>query len=761
MATSGVEGSSGSDPAFESIAKDKERGGEEAVRELFSAAGIYSGSMSEKDVITKLHTALQNNNVPDKAIQKYLKATGAEYKNKGVISSVNLRKVPFGDMTAAKKCLITDLKAVLVKLGVNLSRDDAPPPTSTRTIVAVPTPLGKRPPVSSGRDTRVRVARSMDRVLAPAPTRDGTGAIGEVRTTAVRESRPERVTGGSGGAGAVQTSADGSGRPVPTRAPRAPSGGVQAMVRARERASLAEKFPTKESAVTESIRSIDIGTKVSHDELMNLSENMSLGQKPAPSDTHKAALAAIAKNKALRGLLIEHAILVGHDAVQVDLPKEGSLSPSEEGKFCGFLKGEIKSLNAKIMTRLNKDPSSSPFGSVATRDRAVLLLAVSNATQQTLFNTKMAKGMKRAKGSELGYQMQKSVALKSAGRSHSYALDKEVDVLALALSCSQKNERSRMGLEDAESLMDRLAPKDEILQGGIGATLLAADKTIEKIGGVVPKKTFHFKDSSLIKQMDKEVGLLSQYRQEVMLARVYAGTIPEGWDAQFNSSGGVKGFINTATGETSKELPTRPVYAGVTDLPGEHPTHETAVLSSIASLSSIVIGDPDYEFVKARPGGVACVTAGHAAAPQVTLNYQQAVEQTRIANQKKALDLEPLEHRAVIKFMAKITVSSNAGNCDLVACAAAEAIEKGVRAKARRKVPPRLEIVKGDGHQFVVVGRKKGSDLKDSSTWGPDAFIVDVWDHNLGGKSPIVKGNAAIASHQQDFPAVKTSYEYR
>lgn len=30
-------------------------------------------------------------------------------------------------------------------------------------------------------------------------------------------------------------------------------------------------------------------------------------------------------------------------------------------------------------------------------------------------------------------------------------------------------------------------------------------------------------------------------------------------------------------------------------------------------------------------------------------------------------------------------------------------------------------------HQFVVIGRKKGSDPKDPSTWGPDAMICDPW----------------------------------
>jgi hypothetical protein len=33
-----------------------------------------------------------------------------------------------------------------------------------------------------------------------------------------------------------------------------------------------------------------------------------------------------------------------------------------------------------------------------------------------------------------------------------------------------------------------------------------------------------------------------------------------------------------------------------------------------------------------------------------------------------------------------------------------------------------------DGHQFVVIGRKKTATAEDTSTWGPDAVVCDPWD---------------------------------
>ncbi|HHF7344084.1 TPA: hypothetical protein ACPSKB_000485 [Legionella feeleii] len=82
-----------------------------------------------------------------------------------------------------------------------------------------------------------------------------------------------------------------------------------------------------------------------------------------------------------------------------------------------------------------------------------------------------------------------------------------------------------------------------------------------------------------------------------------------------------------------------------------------------------------------------------------------------------------------IENNAKNSVKHGVGNCDelsgiayllLLECPSKYTGNQTIRIE-------KINITSPGDHCFVVIGRRKNSDLRDPSTWGPDAVICDPW----------------------------------
>lgn len=67
------------------------------------------------------------------------------------------------------------------------------------------------------------------------------------------------------------------------------------------------------------------------------------------------------------------------------------------------------------------------------------------------------------------------------------------------------------------------------------------------------------------------------------------------------------------------------------------------------------------------------------------------------------------------------------GRCD--ECGRA-AVAISIRTARQMGVSTAIELVGTPGHQFVIIGRRLNSNLKNVASWGDDAFVIDIWYAN-------------------------------
>ena len=79
-----------------------------------------------------------------------------------------------------------------------------------------------------------------------------------------------------------------------------------------------------------------------------------------------------------------------------------------------------------------------------------------------------------------------------------------------------------------------------------------------------------------------------------------------------------------------------------------------------------------------------------------------------------------LTHNEIVEKIAAFAQHTKTGNCEAMACLAFIYLVS-ILPHAR------IELVTTENHMFVVINRKKGSDITKSSEWGDQAIICDPW----------------------------------
>jgi len=86
-------------------------------------------------------------------------------------------------------------------------------------------------------------------------------------------------------------------------------------------------------------------------------------------------------------------------------------------------------------------------------------------------------------------------------------------------------------------------------------------------------------------------------------------------------------------------------------------------------------------------------------------------------------DYEKYKKESFLRLVAAAAEAAGCGNCgEQAATAFVYLLDKGIR-------PLDLMALEKPGdHNFVVIGRVSGSDVKDPATWGPTAIVCDAWE---------------------------------
>lgn len=110
------------------------------------------------------------------------------------------------------------------------------------------------------------------------------------------------------------------------------------------------------------------------------------------------------------------------------------------------------------------------------------------------------------------------------------------------------------------------------------------------------------------------------------------------------------------------------------------------------------------------------------------------------------------ESLADLQALGEKTIKKNAGTCDQCAAAVLSEISKteGWSSKVEWITTGGKNGISG-GHSFLVIGRDEDSVLSDPSTWGGQAFMVDLWFQNLYNVDGLIDGGPEQTRIMTDY----------